>query len=202
MRKSFKLFIGVLGLAALAVAQAQDTPYQLGYAANLSAGDSAINLTNSGANGGLDPGGDICANVYVFAEDQQLISCCTCLLTPNHLKTLSVQNNLINNTLTPGVPTAVTIGLVSTLVPTGGCNAATAGLGSNALATGLVAWGTTVHAQPGGGFATGDYDVKSATLSAGELTKMTSYCGFIRANGSGYGICGSCQQGAAGASRQ
>jgi hypothetical protein len=40
-------------------------------------------------------------------------------------------------------------------------------------------------------------------LGAGsELTKLTTYCGFIQANGSGYGICKSCREGAAGAARQ
>ena len=31
---------------------------------------------------------------------------------------------------------------------------------------------------------------------------MTQFCGFIHADGSGYGICGSCTLGAAGASKQ
>jgi hypothetical protein len=33
-------------------------------------------------------------------------------------------------------------------------------------------------------------------LSVSELAKLTTYCGFIQANGSGYGICKSCRQGA------
>ena len=203
MPKSFRLILGTLALTALAMAQVQDTPYQVGYAANLTAGDSAVNLTNSGALDGFDPTGDICANVYVFAEDQQLIACCACPLTPNHLKTLSVTKDLISNTLTPGVPIGVTIALLGSTTPVGGCNAATVDLvPGNKLTNGVVAWGTTVHAQPGGGFGTGDYEFKNATLSPGELTKLTSYCGFIQADGSGFGICGSCRQGAAGGSRK
>jgi hypothetical protein len=34
----------------------------------------------------------------------------------------------------------------------------------------------------------------NSTLSAGELNVMTSFCGFNRANGSGYGVCNSCNQ--------
>ena len=86
---------------------------QVGYAANLGAGDSVVNLTSAGTVDGFDPAGDICANVYVFAEDQQLIACCTCPLTPNHLKTLSAQKDLISNTLTPGVPIGITTMLVA-----------------------------------------------------------------------------------------
>jgi hypothetical protein len=47
---------------------------QIRYAANLGAGQSVVNLTNAGTNGGNDATDYICANVYVFAQDKQLIS--------------------------------------------------------------------------------------------------------------------------------
>jgi hypothetical protein len=37
---------------------------------------------------------------------------------------------------------------------------------------------------------------------ATEYAKLTKTCGFVQANGSGYGICASCAQGAAGAKKQ
>ena len=196
MRKYFQVMLGValLSTAALAV----EPEIQLNYAANLSAGDSVTNLTNAGTLNGFDPAGDICANVYVFAQDQQLISCCTCPLTPNHLRTLSTQNDLINNTLTPGVPIGVTIVLYATDVPTGGCNAAAPG----DPVEGLRAWGTHIHAAPGGGFGVTETTYVPAGLSPTELAKLESYCGFIQADGTGYGICGSCVDGAAGAKKQ
>ncbi|HEV3329923.1 MAG TPA: hypothetical protein VG096_03010 [Bryobacteraceae bacterium] len=168
---------------------------QIDYAANLGAGQSIVNLTNAGTNGGNDVTDTICANVYVFAQDQQLIECCTCPLTPNHLSTLSVQNDLIANTLTPGVPTGVTTMLVAT---TGTCNAAAPGQ----LVHGLRAWGTTLHAAPHGGFAVTETHFRQVSLSASELKKMTSFCGFIQADGSKFGICNECADGAAGAARQ
>jgi hypothetical protein len=171
--------------------------FQVRYFANLSSGPSAINITNSGAIGGFDPGGDICADVYVFAEDQQLIACCTCPLTPNHLKTLSVQNDLISNTLTPGVPIGVTVALLATKPVAGKCNAA-----APVVSTGMRAWGTTLHAAPGGGFFGTETEFSQGSLSLSEYNKLTSYCGFIQADGSSFGICGSCRQGAAGANRQ
>ena len=107
------------------------------------------------------------------------------------------------------MPIGVTIAIVGSVdpgvgYPPGGCNAATVSFpaSTNQTTNGVLAWGTTVHAQPGGGFATGDYDFKNATLSAGELTKLTTYCGFIIADGTGFGICNSCRQGAAGAAKQ
>jgi hypothetical protein len=194
MPQGFRLTLAILVLAAGAMAQNQDGIYQLGYATNLSAGDSTVNLSNSGAGAG---DGDMCANVYVFAEDQQLIACCSCFLSPNHLETLSVRNDLINNTLTPGMPTGVTIALLGS---SSTCNAALVTAAN--LNPGVVAWGTTVHAQPGGGYATSEYEFKNVTLTTGELLKMTSYCAFIQADGSGHGICGTCQLGAAGAAKQ
>jgi hypothetical protein len=168
---------------------------QVDYAANLGAGQSIVNLTNAGSNGGNDATDTICANVYVFAQDQQLIECCTCPLTPNHLRTLSVQNDLIANTLTPGVPIGVTTMLVAT---TGACNAAAPGQ----LVHGLRAWGTTLHAAPGGGFAVTETHFRQVSLSASELNKMSSFCGFIQADGSKFGICNQCAPGAAGAAKQ
>ena len=197
MSKFFHLMLGAALLSTAALAQvAPPDAFQVRYAANLAAGDSVVNLTNAGTVDGFDPLGDICANVYVFAEDQQLIACCTCPLTPNHLKTLSVQKDLISNTLTPGVPIGVTVALLATQ-PAGACNATNPG----PLVPGLRAWGTTLHAAPGGGFAVTETEFSPAGLSGTELQKLTTYCGFIIANGSGFGICGSCRQGAAGAAR-
>jgi hypothetical protein len=167
----------------------------LSYAANLNIGDSIIDLTNSGASG------DICANVYVFAQDQQLISCCSCPLTPNHLKTLSAQADLINNTLTPGVPESVTVALLATANPSDEtCNAAV--VSAPALTSGLRAWNTTLHNVSGGKYGVTEKPFASAALSLSELNKLTSDCGFIESNGTGHGICNSCTEGAAGAIRQ
>ena len=201
----FKVILGVALLSAVAFAQIGPIgpydAYQVRYAANLTAGDSVVNLTNAGSNFGFDPEGDICANVYVFAEDQQLVACCTCPLTPNHLRTLSVVNDLIGNTLTPGTPIGVTVALLASANPSGlpsACNASTPG----DLSSGLRAWGTTLHAAPGGGYAVTETAFSYAPLSGSEFAKLTSYCAFIIADGSGYGICGSCTSGAAGATKQ
>lgn len=185
------LLVLVVACMTIVNAQAADTPFQVRYAANLTAGDSVVNVTNTGATGG-----NICVNVYTFSPDEQLISCCSCVVTPNGLVSLSARNDLISNTLTPAVPGSIVVKLLAT---TGGaCNAATPG----ALATGMAAWGTTIHAATGGGFATTETPFTPATLSAAELGRISSLCGFIQSNGSGFGICRSCRTGALGSGRK
>src|ERR1700676_2110233 len=100
-----------------------DNAFQVKYASNLNIGDSVVNITNSGARGGVTlnsgttaaTGGSICANVYAFSPDEQLVSCCSCPVTPNGLVSLSAKNDLISNTLTPATPTSIVIKLISTV---------------------------------------------------------------------------------------
>jgi hypothetical protein len=192
------LILAALACSTVAFAQA-DTPFQVRYASNLNIGDSVINITNTGA----ASGSIICANVYTFSPDEQLISCCSCVVTPNALVSLSAKRDLISNTLTPAVPNSIVVKILGT---TGGsCNAPTPGTQTN----GLAAWGTTIHAAPGAaGEAAGAGAVVTetaftpATLSAAELAKISSFCGFIQANGSGFGICRSCRLGGQGADKQ
>ena len=169
------------------------------YASNLSAGDSAINLVNNGAASSIAfpiQNGNINANVYVFSPDEQLISCCCCQITPDGLVSLSARNDLISNTLTPSVPTSAVVKLVATSAPSG------------ALIDGLSAWGTTLHSLPvTPGTPAVTYGVTEtpflpATLSAAELTRLTTLCSLIQTNGSGFGICRSCRLGGLGASRE
>lgn len=176
-------------------------PFQVRYAANLgsfSSVDAAINLTNTNASGG-----NICANVYTFSPDEQEISCCSCLITPNALATLSVKNDLLGNTLTPAIPGSVVVKLIASAPANGTtCNAATAGTnGAVPLVAGLAAWGTTAHATSVGGApsAITETPFTPATLSASEQSRITGLCSFIQSNGSGYGICKSCRSGALGA---
>lgn len=168
--------------------------YMANYAANLQAGDSFINITNAGTEntvaGQLT---NICVNVYTFSPDEQMISCCSCQVTPNALHSISVRNALISNTLTPAVPNSVVVKLVAS-VP-----------GSNNLAQGMRAWGTTLHASQGVAaptFEQTDKPFVKAGLSPAELSRLTSFCGFIQSNGSGYGICRGCQLGGQGALKQ
>jgi hypothetical protein len=166
----------------------------------LLAGDSVVNLTNSGELNGKDPDGDICVNVYTMDAAEEMISCCSCLVTPNALDSLSVLKDLVADRLTPGpAPGEVVIKLLANAPDPGLCNAASPTFQN--LTPGLLAWGTTLHNNPAapGTYKLTENPFQKATLSASELMKLTSYCGFIQAVGSGYGICNSCAVGGLGA---
>ncbi len=181
------------------VASEADGVYQVRYLANLSAGDSYIDLTNAGTVSGIDPAGRICVNVYTFDPAEELISCCACPVTPNGLNSLSARNDLISNTLTPGVPTSITVKLLSSIPAAGTCNAAAPT--PTTLARGMKAWATTIHALTSVSpvvYNLTTSEFSKAELSATELNKLTSYCGFIQVIGSGFGICRSCRFGALG----
>jgi|ERR1039458_6640828 hypothetical protein len=200
-----------LALAAVAFAQnpiTADSPFQVRYAANPAAGESYIDIVNTGANGAplLGPGfggaaGNICANVYAFSPDEQLISCCSCLITPNGVVELGVNRDLTIKTLTGVVPSSVVVKVLSTLAGTGGagtsCTNSAATVTTATIVPGMAVWGTTLHAQ-GAGFATTETAFTPATLSAGELASIGGRCSAILGNGSGFGVCLTCRAGALG----
>lgn len=193
-----------------AFGQVADTPFQVRYASNLAIGDSVVNLTNTGASSTIafpTQNGVICVNVYAFSPDEQLVSCCTCRITPDGLSSLSVRNDLINNTLTPGVPTALVIKLLASTGTGTTCNASTVGANNaNLPVQGLAAWGTTIHAvpvtagTPAGTFGLTETPFTPSTLSLAEFQRITTLCGFIQTNGSGFGVCRACRLGGLGGS--
>jgi hypothetical protein len=208
-----------------------DTPFQVRYATNLNIGESHINITNTGAVGAslLGPGfgapaGNICANVYAFDPGEELISCCSCLVTPDQTVNLGVNRDLTVKTLTGVVPNSVTVKLLST--PAGGDGTGTSCTNSAALpaapsglatpqfcitftidgftiriCSGTTASMTTLHANPKGGYDTTETLFTPATLSAGEAASIGGRCAAILGNGSGFGVCNSCRSGALGGTK-
>ena len=140
-RVAHATLIAALALASVSFAQVVSAPadaFQVHYVSNLNKGDASINLTNAGGSGG-----NICANVYAFAPDEQMISCCACQITPNGLNSYSVSADLISNPLTGVAPSSLVIKLVASAPTHGTCDASSPTAGS--LVPGLRAWGTTIH---------------------------------------------------------
>jgi uncharacterized repeat protein (TIGR01451 family) len=174
--------------------------FQIGYAANLNAGDSFLDITNTGATVATGVSQNLCVNLYTFDPEEELISCCTCSVTPNGLQSLSALTSLISNPLTPAIPSSVVIKVVASSSAT--CDASS--VTGASVAAGLLVWGTTLHQNTS--TAVPSYSVTEtpfsrSALSEAELAHITSTCGFIKSNGSKFGICGGCAGGGLGASQ-
>ena len=123
------LVLATLAFAGAACAQSGVTtapdagsgaPFQIRYASHLDIGDSVINVTNDGSSASGTGGsaflgngnGDLCIGVYTFDMNEELQSCCTCLVTPNGLVSLSVDALNATN-LTGGLETSLVIKLLA-----------------------------------------------------------------------------------------
>lgn len=195
--------------------------FQVKYSSNLTQGDSIINVTNTGVNGNSlygpgygTPVGNLCVNVYAFSPDEQLISCCSCLVTPNGLVNITANRDLVSNTLTGTTPNSIMVKLVATGAGanfTGSIctnSAALAGQDSFPLAAGMRAWGTTLHSTtnvdppPAGTvFSITETPFLNATVSDGELESIRNRCTYILGNGSTFGQCYSCRAGGLGGAK-
>ena len=89
--------------------------------------------------------------------------------------------------------------MIKAVASTGACNASTVG----PRAHGLLMWGTTLHqntSTAAASYSVTETPFAQADLSPAELAHITSTCGFIQADGSGFGICKGCAAGGLGAS--
>jgi len=217
------LLLAIVAFGAFAQSTTDPADYflQVRYAANLGLGESYINIVNTGASGNgpslLGPGlgvqsGNICVNVYAFDPGEEMISCCSCYVTPDQVVNLGVNRDLTAKTLTGVIPTSVTVKLLMTLAGgdgTGGSssckNSAALSLGGSPSPNfdggfGMAAWGTTLHSGPGGALATTETPFTPAI--PGDVVSLASRCAAIIGNASTFGICNSCRAGALGATKQ
>ena len=190
----------LLLLPTLLVAAGPTTPTYLvdRYANNAGPGtirDQLLRLINV-ATGGTpltSPVGDVCANIYVFDANQEMISCCSCRLTPNETVTASVGNQLTNNPLTSIIPSAGVIKILPTAAGTAVCNPAAPSAPSNASL--VMGFATHLETSTAATFIT-ETNVPIARLASGEAAFLPNACLFVTHLGGAYGrgTC-SCTQG-------
>ena len=182
----------VVGLVLLAstLTFAQAPSYLVDYYSN-NAGpvpgspDQVVRLVNTGLFGTplTSPQGDICSNIYVFDNNQELIACCACRTTPNELATASVGTQLTNNPVTSVVPAAGVVKIVNT-APNPGCDPVAWGT----IGDGIVGFGTHLQDTAGATFVT-ETNIPQAILSEGEAGFLQTACSFALYLGSGKGTC-------------
>ena len=187
-----------------------DTSFQLHYAANLNSADSLIDVVNTGYNGASANGpgfgaaiGNLCINAYAFSPDEELLACCSCLITPGATASLSVKNDLISIANTAEMPASMTVALVATLAGTGGTGSSCTNSAALATSTsfplapsGMQAWDTGVHLTATSVLATTESPFLPATLSPSAMASMAGRCAATYGNSGGTGICNSCKNAA------
>lgn len=154
--------------------------------------DGKLRIDNPGA----DNGTNLCADLYVFDANEELLECCGCRLTPDGLRTLSVNKDLTSNTGNGEVPAVGVIKLLSAApnTPSGGCDptggaSLNGGLPNNIVPTpDLRAWQTHIYFT-GARFVETSTEVQAATLSSVELKTLQKTCFQVLALGSGKGRC-------------
>ena len=189
-----KKLLVVLGILALVpcLALAQGT-YYVDYYSNNPAGsnsniDQIIRIINVGTLGTpmTSPSGDICANVYVFDANQEMLACCAARLTPNELASATVRSQLTSNTVTTVVPPSGVIKVVLAQPPGATCTPTTIGATPDA---GLgVVFGTHLQKESNYLFVT-ETQKQSSTLSSQEQGFLQLACSFALYIGSGQGTC-------------
>ncbi len=125
--------------------------------------------------------GQVCADIYVFDANQEMLECCSCPITANGLKTLSVANNLLNAPLTGVFPATGVIKVVSDA----GCNEQSittpVPAGLRASADHFEFGATTVNRT--------ETNFQSAPLTNTEAAFLGQTCAFVQYLGSGKGRC-------------
>jgi hypothetical protein len=189
--------------------------YYIGYFGNANVAgfpDSQVNIVNTGSTGGysvLDfktPVGDLCANIYVFKSDQEMVECCSCYTTPNGQIQLSTNvdltSNPLQNSATVPNPVAGVLKIVSSdPISSGTCTqSATAGGVTSTLPVAatdyqpdgsLRTWNTHSRRTTATLFTVTEIPFRPARLDSrgSELSKLQAQCFFIWNSGSGKGRC-------------
>lgn len=173
--------LAVVVMPGIASAQYYDV-YKVNYFANNvpAAPDATIRMDNPGV-----AGGDLCAMIYVFDNDQQLSECCGCLATPDGLATLSLKKDLTSNPLTGVVSNNGMIKVVASELNGYPCDPTYYVLPTPDLRV----WGTHVENKVGSGYPITETEFSDSFLSGIELYNLQADCSFANRLGSGHGQC-------------
>jgi len=177
------------GYAAAATTPSPDT-LKVDYFANANtagAPDGTVRLTNPGtveavSKTGVYSSNNICAAIFVFDPNQELSECCSCFLSPDGLRTLSVNIDVTGNPLTGVVLSTGVVKIVSTPTVAGVCPLPT----TLAPTPAIRAWATHIQNS---NFAITETASQDATLSAAEVSRLQAECYAIQLDGSSKGVC-------------
>jgi hypothetical protein len=157
--------------------------------ANQGLPDAQMHIANPGSNGGygaadespsaIPQGGDLCANIYVFTSDEQMIACCSCKVSPNGMQGFSLATDLVNNPLTSILPKAGAIKVIAS--PGGG---SPGNLGEPP--PGPSATSTTGTACDAGSFYPA-YTADTDLGTSGRIPQLQTWISHVRPSGATFG---------------
>jgi hypothetical protein len=181
----------VLALAGSPIAQAQGSPspYSLGYYSlahqtSNTVPDGTLRLINDGNVSDASPTGDLCGAIYVFDNSENMLTCCSCKITPNGYLSLSVNNNLTSHVAPNKLPTRGVIKVLSSTTNAGKCDPTNVN-----QQTGIHGW--IAHLQrASSSFQITEAELKESALDANEFADLQEDCQVILTQGAGgEGFC-------------
>jgi hypothetical protein len=174
------------GSAFAAAGQSAPDTLKVDYYANAGgSADATIRIVNPGTAYAW-----LCADFYVFDNQEELTECCSCPLSPNDLRTLSLNTDLNSNPLTGTSPKTGSIAVISAASQAGHTCALPDGhpsTGGTAVSPTAALRQWVTHIQNNGTLT--ETVSPDATLSVGELNALQTQCYGIAIVGSGKGIC-------------
>jgi hypothetical protein len=200
---SFTVLVLAIVCLAAGIAAAQTEPadtYYVNYYSNAFAvgpRSATVHIVNPGTaitsvnRDGLPTSGDLCANIFMYNNDEQAVECCSCRLSPDSERTLAINGNLLNNPVQGAnvTPDGV-IKIISTAPIKGTCPLPTGDV-NIAPTAGLRAWDTHIQLQNTDPVSHPETEEEfaSAPLSSFELEFNELECSAIATSGSKAGIC-------------
>src|SRR5689334_2986089 len=176
--RALALFGLALALVTSAAAQTVNDAYSVGYFERF----RGVFFVNTGQIGSpIDAAsnlGNVCADIYVFDANQEMLACCSCPLTANELSFLTEVDILTSVSVPRGVIKVVAdAGCDETSIP-------------RPVPGGLRVWGKNLQA---GGRVT-EFVYPTVPLTATESQFLGQACSFVHYLGSGKGTCACKQQ--------
>jgi len=183
MKKILAFVATAILLSAIAVAQ--EDVYWVTYYSNRNnavGADAFVRIVNPGLQGSplSENQGTVCADIYVFDDEQEMVECCACPITANALLEFSLDTNLVQNPLT-GIPP-----------PNSGVIKLVSDLGSNCnpqapiLTQDVRAWATHLQQPVADGYISTEDKFLRAPLSASEQAFLGETCAFVIYLGNGF----------------
>jgi len=187
----YRLLLVLIAFIGTAAAQSF---YPIRYDNNVGYGgtlEQLVRIINVGKLGTpvTSPVGDVCANIYVFDANQEMVACCSCRVTPDGMASAAVGNQLTSNPLTGSVPMSGVIEILP--IPAGPQTCSPIAPFSTPDGSLVDISATHIEVANGLGYVT-ETAVQSVAITSQQTSFLNNACLFVQflGNSAGKGGCG------------